>query len=75
MGVLGKIPADAESTIQANAKSSDALLSTTGYSRATQNEIRRWEEKQLELQHSLDAAYDEGTANSAEAKYIHFIER
>jgi len=28
LGVLGKIPADAESTIQANAKSSDALLST-----------------------------------------------
>ncbi len=29
LGALGKIPADAESTIQANAKSSDGLLSTT----------------------------------------------
>lgn len=53
----------------------DALLSTTGYSRATQNEIRRWEEKQMELQHSLDAAYDEGTTNAAQANYIHYIER
>jgi HEAT repeat protein len=29
LGVLGKIPADAEATVQANAKSSDGLLSTT----------------------------------------------
>ena len=29
LGALGKIPADAEATIQANAKSSDGLLSTT----------------------------------------------
>lgn len=53
----------------------DALLAMTGYSRATNAEQNYWAQKQVELQHSLDAAYDEGQSNQADNSYIHLVPR
>lgn len=53
----------------------DALLDTQGYSRPTAGEVQRWEQKQMELQHALDSAYQEGLSNGAQGSYVHLVPR